>query len=100
MNLRIEQKEQQIAHEKLKAEGGSRAQKIIIEPEYALDPRLNVFVETNQPPSTLFEAIGWDRIHNETKEKHYRKYFTEELENVKEIMSTPSDFDQYKLMKG
>jgi hypothetical protein len=48
----------------------------------------------------LFEAIGWDRIHNETKEKHYRKYFTEELENVKEIMSTPSDFDQYKLMKG
>ena len=43
----MEQKEQQIAHEKLKAEGGLRAQKIIIEPEYALDPRLNVYVETN-----------------------------------------------------
>jgi hypothetical protein len=67
--------------------------KVVIEPEYALDPRLNVYVETNQPPNTLYEAIGWDRIHNETHEKHYRKYFTQELENVKEVMSSPSDFN-------
>jgi len=98
--MRLEQKEQQIAQEKLNAEGGKRAMKVVITPEYILDPRLNVYVETNQPPNTLFEPVGWDRIHNETHEKHYRRFYTQELENVKEVMKQPTDFNQYKLTKG
>lgn len=98
--MRLEQKEQQIAQEKLNAEGGKRAMKVVVTPEYILDPRLNVYVETNQPPNTLFEPVGWDRIHNETHEKHYRRFYTQELENVKEVMKQPTDFNQYKLTKG
>jgi hypothetical protein len=71
----------------------SRVNKIIIEPQYILDKRLNVMIETNEPPSNLFEGLGWDRIPNETHEKHYRRFYTSELEHCKEIMHRASDFN-------
>ena len=65
----------------------------IVFPKYKLDSRLNVQVEHNAPPKEIFEPLGWDRVKGESSEKHYRKFYTDELENVKEVMSTPTDFN-------
>jgi hypothetical protein len=43
------------------------------------------------PPESLYIGLGWDE-HNESKTKHYRKYYPNELENVKEVMPVPSPF--------
>ena len=40
----------------------------------------------------IFEPLGWDRKPNESTEKHYRKFFTEELEKVNQVMSKESEF--------
>ena len=66
---------------------------MVLKPQYQLDERLKVQVETNEPPANLFEGVGWDRIPNESNEKHYRRFYTTELENCKELMSRPSDFN-------
>lgn len=44
------------------------------------------------PPESLFIGLGWDE-KPEDKRKHYRRYFPDELENIKEIMPVPSPFD-------
>ena len=82
------------------AQDRSRVNKTVIEAEYVLDNRLKVNVETNQPPANLYEPLGWDRIPTETHEKHYRRFYTTELENCREVMSRPSDFNQYDVIKG
>lgn len=82
------------------AQDKARVNKIVIQPIYKLDERLKVQVETVEPPANLFEGVGWDRIPNETHERHYRRFYTTELENCKELMSNPSDFNQYSLTKG
>ena len=69
-------------------------------PKYQLNERLNVQVEVGIPPKEIFEPLGWDRVKGESTEKHYRRFYTDELENVKEVMSTPTDFNQYTLKKG
>ena len=38
--------------------------------------------EVEIPDPTLFEPLGWDRVPGESTEKHYRKFFPKELENV------------------
>ena len=68
-------------------------------PTYKLDERLNVHRETNIPPESIYIGLGWDD-KPEDKRKHYRRYFPDELENIKEIMPIPSPFDQYNVMKG
>lgn len=65
-----------------------------------MNDRLRNWEEVDIPPKEVFEPLGWDRKPNETTEKHYRKFFTEELENIEEIMSKPSEFDQFMLKKG
>ena len=67
---------------------------------YKDDARLGVKVEYNQPPNNLFEPLGWDREPGVSREKHYRRFYTQELENVVSCMKQPSDFNQYKLKKG
>ena len=43
-----------------------------------------------KPPSTLYYEVGFDKAPPEKPEdgnKHYRRYYEDELENVKEIFS-------------
>jgi hypothetical protein len=54
-------------------------------------------VECNIPPSEIYIPIGYDQTH-ESHVKHYRKYYDNELEDVKEIMSF-KPFDLYQLKK-
>jgi hypothetical protein len=72
----------------------------VCRPTYKRNERLNNFEETEFPPKEVYEPLGWDREPGVTTEKHYRKFYEDELENVEEIMSTPSEFDQYMLKKG
>ena len=43
--------------------------------------------------------IGFDE-DKDTKRKHYRQYFNDELELVKEIFPTTSPFNTYDLKRG
>lgn len=68
-------------------------------PKYELDTRLNVYREVNPPPESLFIGLGWDETP-ESKQRHYRRYFTEELEKVKEVMPVPTPFATYEIKRG
>ena len=65
-----------------------------------MNTRLNNWEEIEKPPKEIFEPLGWDRKPNESEEKHYRKFFTEELEKVKTVMAKESEFQCYDLKKG
>jgi hypothetical protein len=71
----------------------------LITPQYKLDPRLNVSREVNAPPESLFMGLGWDDNPQAAK-RHYRRYYPDELENVKEVMPISSPFDQYDIKRG
>lgn len=58
-----------------------------------------MFREVNIPPESLFMGLGWDDTP-EAKRKHYRRYYPDELENIKEVMPLASPFDQYDIKKG
>lgn len=64
---------------------GSKAHKNIIMPKYSEDERLKIFREIEPPPSSLFVGLGYNQKHDE-KKKHYRRYYPDELENIKEVM--------------
>lgn len=68
-------------------------------PEYKLDERLNVYREINAPPESTYIGLGWDE-NPESKRRHYRRYYTQELENVVEIMPKPSPFTSFNIMRG
>ena len=72
----------------------------ICRPKYEMNTRLNNWEEIEKPPKEIFEPLGWDRKPNESEEKHYRKFFTEELEKVKTVMAKESEFQCYDLKKG
>lgn len=44
-------------------------------------------------------GLGWDETP-ETKARHYRRYYPQELEKVKEIMPIPTPFQTYDLKRG
>jgi len=44
--------------------------------------------------------LGWDRDPENPVEKHYRRFVPKELENVKEVMSRPSEFNVYDIKRG
>ena len=71
----------------------------IVRAEYELDERLNAFRECNIPPDSLYIGLGWDE-NPEQSRKHYRKYYPDELENVRDVMPVPSPFDQYNIKRG
>ncbi len=73
----------------------------IIWPEYELDERLKVFRETKIPPNTIFIGLGYDPPEtDDAKNKHYRRFYTKELEKVTELMPVPSPFECYNLKRG
>ena len=98
LEKRIIEDERQRAEEDLIKEGADTS-KTIIMPQYKLDERLKVDREVNPPPSNLFIGLGWDEDRN-TKRKHYRLYFNDELENNKEIFPQKSPFHSYELKRG
>jgi hypothetical protein len=67
--------------------------------DYELDERLNAFRECNIPPDTLYIGLGWDETPEQGR-KHYRKFYPDELENVKDVMPKKSPFDEYEIKRG
>jgi hypothetical protein len=53
----------------------------VIYPKYKYDERLKVDVEVSIPPVSLFKEIGHDPTPG-AKQKHYRRYYPDELENI------------------
>lgn len=60
---------------------------------------LNVHREINIPPESLYIGLGFDETPIEDKKKHYRRYYPDELENVKELMGE-APFICYDLKRG
>ena len=87
------------AEEELNKLGGDDAHEMIIMPKYELDERLKVDREVMPPPKAMFMPLGWDE-DRDTKRKHYRQFFNDELELVKEIFPNVSPFNTYDLKRG
>jgi len=57
----------------------------VIYPVTKFHERLKVEVEVDQPASTLFLPVGYNREPKDGK-KHYRRFYPDELENIAEVM--------------
>lgn len=84
--------------ESLKARGGQYVYKNVIMPRYTVDERLKISREIDPPPASLFIGLGFNQKPEDNK-KHYRRYFPDELENVKEIMPE-KPFHEDPVMRG
>lgn len=72
----------------------------VIKPKYKRDEKLKVDREIDVPPEEVFMGLGWDEDAS-TDRRHYRKFYTDELENVTEIMGEKkSPFNSYDLKRG
>jgi hypothetical protein len=60
-------------------------------PKYKRDKELDVDREIDAPPESLFIGLGWDEDET-TLRKHYRRYYPQELEKVKDVMPVESPF--------
>jgi len=70
---------------------GNKASANTIMPVYERDTILECDREVNKPPESQYIALGWDE-DSTTKRKHYRRFFPDELENVKEVLHIESPF--------
>jgi hypothetical protein len=61
-------------------------------PVYIHDDLMDVDRETEIPPPQMFIGLGWDE-DKDTGRKHYRRFYPDELENVKELMPRQSPFN-------
>jgi len=61
-------------------------------PEYELDEKMCIDREIKVPSKDLFIGLGWDE-DRETKRRHYRRYYPDELENVREVLPVESPFN-------
>lgn len=69
-------------------------------PSYTQDKRLKVDREINQPHKAMYIGLGWDE-DRETKRKHYRQFYENELEFIEEIFPNgPSPFNTEKIIRG
>jgi hypothetical protein len=68
-------------------------------PKYEHDEIMDVDREKEVPARELFIGLGWDE-DVDTKRKHYRRFYPDELENVKEVLPRASPFNQYELKRG
>lgn len=68
-------------------------------PKYEHDELMLVDRECFIPPDAMFIGLGWDE-DAETKRRHYRRFYPDELENVREILPIPTPFNQYDLKRG
>lgn len=67
--------------EEFKRMGQSTSLNVVM-PVYQHDEILDVDREVNKPPESAFIGLGWDEDAN-TKRRHYRRFFPDELENMK-----------------
>ena len=63
------------------------------------DEILDVDRECNKPPESVFIGLGWD-VDSTTKRKHYRRFYTDELENIRDGMEMVSPFQTYLIKRG
>ena len=70
----------------------------IVYPIYKYDERLQIHREDIPPPQEVYMAVGYDPKHD-SKQKHYRRFYEDELENIKELMPR-SPFETYEIVKG
>lgn len=58
---------------------------MVIKPQYVFDNRLRIDVEREDaiPPPSLYIEVGHDKAAG-SGDKHYRRYYPDELEQVKE----------------
>ena len=66
-----------------KAREGKAGFPNVVRPQYKLDERLKIDVEVNQPSASWFIELGHDSSPG-AGEKHYRLFYPEELEKVKD----------------
>jgi hypothetical protein len=78
---------------------GTNPFKNVLKPSYRKDELLNVMREITKPPESLYIGLGYDD-DPEIVKKHYRRFYPDELENIKELMPNPSPFDQFMLKRG
>ena len=71
----------------------------VVMPKYQRDEILDVDKEYGKPPESAFIGLGWD-VDATTKRKHYRRFFADELEEVKEGMHLVSPFQTYDIKRG
>ncbi len=96
----IELRTRDVAEARSVAMQNFKSNKNVIEPEYKRDDILMIDREVNTPPEHLFLGLGWD-VDRDTKRKHYRRYYPDELENCTEIMGDrKSPFNSYDLKRG
>ena len=55
----------------------------MLPPVYRYDERLKMKREAERPPASVFKEVGHDPVP-EAGIKHYRRYYPDELENVKD----------------
>ena len=68
--------------------------KNMIMPIFKLDERLKVDREVEMPPANIFMPIGYNRVPDDGC-KHYRRFYTNELELIEEVMpSSPFMVEQ------
>lgn len=82
----------------MKEKGGSSASNVVW-PSYQRDPVLDIDREVNPPPESMFIGLGWDEDAS-TKRRHYRRFYPDELENIKEVLPMASPFQSYELKRG
>lgn len=54
-------------------------------PKYEFDTRVKIDREIEPPPASLFIALGFNQ-NKDSGKKHYRRYYTEELEKVTAVI--------------
>ena len=54
-------------------------------PQYQFDEKMQIYREVNPPPKQLFLSLGWDE-DKETRRKHYRRYYINDLEKVDTVL--------------
>jgi len=80
-------------------QSGDDPYQMIIMPKYSKDKRLKVYREINPPKDSIYIGLGWDK-DQKSGTKHYRQYYNDELENIKEIFPNQSPFNTYDLTRG
>jgi hypothetical protein len=68
-------------------------------PKYRRDTILECDREEGKPPESLYIGLGWDE-NATTKRKHYRRFYHDELENIKEVLEIASPFQTYSITRG
>ena len=84
--------------EEFKSSGNATCSNII-EPQYERDTILECDREINKPPESQYIGLGWDE-NAESKRKHYRRFYNDELENVKDVLGIGSPFNTYSITRG